>query len=56
MTRQHFKAIAEAIKLISNEKERTTICRVLLPMLRCSNDRFDANRFCEAAGVDRHDL
>ena len=50
MTRKDFVALAQAIRenIISKE-QREILAEALVPALRDSNSRFDANRFMMAA-------
>ena len=50
MTRKHFIAIAAAIRTsITSRTERVAIARALVPALGTSNERFNAQKFLEAA-------
>lgn len=49
MTRKDFIAIATAIRRhIADTDTRRTVAEALLPALRASNDRFNAQRFINA--------
>lgn len=54
MSRKHFIALAKAIAALKDRDERIAMVRTLLPVLRSSNDAFNASRFCEACGLDLH--
>jgi len=50
MTRKHFVLIAEAIRNnVADAAQRQALATALLPALRASNERFNAQRFLDAA-------
>ena len=50
MTRKHFNAIAEAIRIsIPSRTEREAIAKALVPALRSANPKFSTDRFISAA-------
>jgi hypothetical protein len=50
MTRKHFTQIAEAIRRnIADSAQRKAIAEALVPALRASNERFNTQRFLDAA-------
>jgi hypothetical protein len=50
MTRKHFQAIAEAIRQnVADAAQRKALAEALLPALRASNDRFNTQKFLDAA-------
>ena len=50
MTRKYFILIAEAIrKNIDDTAQRRALAEALLPALRASNERFNAQKFIDAA-------
>jgi hypothetical protein len=50
MTRKHFKALADAIRQnVIDTAQRKALAEALLPALRASNDRFNTQKFLEAA-------
>ena len=49
MSRKHFEAIAEAIRLsITNRAEREAVARALIPALRAANPNFKTEKFVDA--------
>ena len=48
MTRKHFKALAEIVASIEDNKTRWRITAMLVCLLRGVNPRFDPQRFREA--------
>jgi hypothetical protein len=50
MSRKDFVAIAQAIREnITSKAEREAVARALIPALRAGNDRFNVQRFWDAA-------
>ncbi len=50
MTRKHFNAIAEAIRIsIPSRAEREAIAKALAPSFMAANPKFSINRFISAA-------
>jgi hypothetical protein len=53
MSRKHYQAIAEAIRLNIESKEmRALFAMALVPALKQDNSRFDQNKFITAAVGD----
>ena len=50
MSRKHYRAIAEALRNISDKTARQAVITELLPMLKC-NPRFDCQRFIDACNA-----
>jgi Ca2+-binding EF-hand superfamily protein len=51
MSRKHFKALAEAIKSISNEQERERVANLIAEVCASQNPRFSFTTFYRACGV-----
>lgn len=51
MTRKDFNAIADALKEISDEKERRRVAELICTVCRRQNERFDKERFMAACGL-----
>jgi hypothetical protein len=50
MSRKHFVLLAEAIRQnIADAAQRRALAEALLPALRASNERFNAQKFIDAA-------
>lgn len=52
MTRQHFKALAEALSNISNLESRRQAARAVAQVCRRFNSGFKADRFFAACGLE----
>ncbi len=52
MTKKHFKAIAEVIKQITDQKERERVARLMANNLWQFNDRFNFTRFLKECGLN----
>lgn len=53
MTRKHFQAFADAIKAISDTKERATVAEFVANVCADQNPRFNRSRFMAACEVNR---
>lgn len=53
MSRKHFKALAEAIKGISDADERENTAELIGNVCADCNDRFNWDTWCVACGVER---
>ncbi len=51
MGRKHYRAIAEALRNISDKAVRQAVITELLPMLKRNNPRFDCQRFIDACNA-----
>ncbi|WP_301276647.1 hypothetical protein [Dechloromonas sp.] len=51
MSRKHYRAIAEALRNITDMATRQAVITELLPMLKRDNPRFDCQRFIDACNA-----
>ena len=51
MSRKHFKALAKAIKGITNDEERGKVAHIIGEVCAESNDRFQWSKFLSACNV-----